>query len=154
MPVNPIPEGYHSVTAYLIVDGANAAIEFYKKAFGAVELVRMDGPGGRIAHAEVRIGDSPVMLADESPDYLARGPQYYKGSPVHLMIYTEDCDETFRRAVEAGATVSRPLKDQFYGDRSGTIVDPFGHMWTIATHKEDVSPEEMSRRMNAADGHE
>src|SRR5262245_21958441 len=146
MAVKPIPEGYHSVTPYLIVQGASEAIEFYKRAFGAVELFRMEGPDGRVGHAEIKIGDSPVMLADESPAHGARGPKTIGGSPVHLMIYIEDVDAVFPRAVEAGGTVVRPIQDQFYGDRSGTLDDPFGHQWTIATHKEDVPMEELQRR--------
>lgn len=146
MAVRPIPEGYHSVTPYLIVRGAAAAIEFYKKAFGATELFRMDGPGGKVGHAEIRIGNSPVMLADEHHEIGAVGPEVLGGSPVNLLIYVEDCDAVFTRALAEGAAETRPLKDQFYGDRSGTLTDPFGHSWTVATHKEDVSPEEMQRR--------
>jgi PhnB protein len=149
MSVKPIPDGYHSVTPYIIVDGAARAIDFYREAFGAEELFRMDAPGGRIGHAEIRIGESPVMLADEHPEYLAKAPGAYGGSPIHLMIYVEDCDAVFARAVAKGATVVRPVKDQFYGDRSGTITDPFGHQWTIATHKEDLSPGELERRAAA-----
>src|SRR3954447_13114919 len=149
MAVKPIPDGYHSVTPYLVVQGAAKALEFYKKAFGATELFRMPGPGGKIMHAEIRIGDSPVMLADEFPEMDARGPQTLGGTPVGLMIYCEDVDALFNQAVSAGAKVLRPVVDQFYGDRSGTVADPFGHKWTIATHKEDVSPEEMKRRMAA-----
>jgi PhnB protein len=146
MPVKAIPDGYHSVTPYLIVKGGAAAIDFYKKAFGATELFRMNAPDGRIGHAEVKIGDSPVMLADEYPEMQAKSPQTYGGTPVHLMIYVEDCDTMTSQAVAAGASLTRPVKDQFYGDRSGTISDPFGHQWTIATHKEDLSPEEIGRR--------
>jgi PhnB protein len=146
----PIPDGYHSVTPYLIVRGCARAIEFYKTAFGATELSRMEAPGGTIGHAEIKIGDSPVMLADENPDWGARGPDTFGGSPVQLMIYVEDCDSVFRRAVDAGATEVRPLQDQFYGDRSGMLKDPFGHSWTIATHKEDLSPEELQRRSERA----
>ena len=149
MAVKPIPEGYHTVTPYLVVQGAAKALEFYKKAFGATELVRMPGPGGKVMHAEIRIGDSPVMLADEFPEMDARGPQALGGTPVGLCIYVENVDALFDRAVTAGAKVLRPVVDQFYGDRSGTVADPFGHKWTIATHKEDVSPEEMKRRMAA-----
>lgn len=147
----PIPEGYYSVTPYLIVKGAAAAIEFYKKAFGAKELFRMKpGEDGRIGHAEIRIGNAPVMLADEFPEHGFRSPQSIGGSPVSLLLYVEDVDAVAARAVSAGATVLRPIKDQFYGDRSGTYSDPFGHTWTIATHKEDVSPEEMERRASEA----
>lgn len=150
MPVKPIPEGYHSVTPYLVIRGAAAAIDFYKKAFGAVELFRFPGPDGKIGHAEIKIGDSPIMLADEYPDMGYKGPQALGGSPVSLMIYLEDVDTVFNRAVEAGATVKEAVQDKFYGDRTGGITDPFGHIWHIATHKEDVSPEEMERRAKAA----
>jgi len=143
----PIPEGYHAVTPYLICKGAAQAIEFYKKALGAKELFRMDGPGGTIGHAELLIGDSHVMLADESPDGQWRSPQSVGGTPVTMMLYVQDVDATFRDALAAGAHVVRDVKDQFYGDRSGTIADPFGHVWTIGTHVEDVSPDEMARRM-------
>jgi PhnB protein len=148
MAVKPVPDGYHSVTPYLIVEGAARALDFYKKALGAEELVRMPGPGGRVAHAEVRIGNSMVMLADENAEIGARGPKSLGGSPVTLMVYVEDVDKVFARAVSAGATVERPVANQFYGDRTGGIVDPFGHKWYLATHVEDVSPEEMKRRMS------
>ncbi|MBN1205907.1 MAG: VOC family protein [Myxococcaceae bacterium] len=144
-----IPEGYHTVTPYLIVKGAARALEFYKKAFNAKELGRMEGPGGTIGHAEFQIGDSRIMIADESPDMGARSPETVGGSPVGLCLYVEDVDALFKQAVSAGAKEERPVKDQFYGDRSGTVRDPFGHQWTIATHKEDVPPEEMKRRMDA-----
>jgi PhnB protein len=150
MAVKPVPDGYHTVTPYLIMKDAARALEFYKAAFGAVELMRMPAPGGKIGHAEIRIGDSPVMLADEFPEMDARGPQSLGGSAVGLMLYVEDADAVFNRAVSAGATVQRPMKDQFYGDRSGTLVDPFGHVWTIGTHKEDVPPDEMKRRSEEA----
>jgi len=146
----PVPDGYHTATPYLIVKGATQAIEFYKKAFGATELMRMPQPGGKIGHAEIKIGDSPIMLADESPDVGARSPQSIGGSPVSIMLYVEDVDRIFSQAVEAGAKVKRPVADQFYGDRTGGIEDPFGHLWYIATHKEDVSPEEMRKRAAAA----
>lgn len=148
--VKPIPEGYHSVTPYLIVKGGARALEFYKKAFNAKELVRMDGPGGTIGHAEFQIGNSVIMMADESPDMGARSPETIGGSPVGLCIYTEDVDALFKQALAAGGKQERPVVDQFYGDRSGTLRDPFGHQWTVATHKEDVSPEEMERRMAKA----
>jgi PhnB protein len=146
----PIPDGYHTATPYLIVKGAAQAIEFYKKAFGATELMRMPQPGGKIGHAEIKIGDSPIMLADESPDVGAHSPQSIGGSPVSIMLYVEDVDRIFSQAVAAGAKVKRPVADQFYGDRTGGIEDPFGHLWYIATHKEDVSPEEMRKRAAAA----
>ena len=150
MSVKPIPEGYHSVTPYLIIRGAADAIEFYKKAFGAVELFRFPAPGGKIGHAEIKVGDSPIMLADEYPDMGYKGPQSIGGSPVSLMIYLEDVDSVFNRAVDAGATVKEAVQDKFYGDRTGTVIDPFGHIWHIATHKEDVSMDEMERRAKAA----
>ena len=144
MPVKPIPEGYHAVTPYLIIDGAAGAIDFYKKAFGATELFRMPDPSGkRIAHAEIKIGDSPIMLADESPTMGYRGPKSANGTPVSLMLYVNDVDAVIPRAVEQGAKILQPIKDQFYGDRNGTIQDPFGHVWTVGTHKKDVSSEEM-----------
>lgn len=148
MAVKPIPDGYHSITPYLIVDGAAKALEFYRQAFGAEETVRMPMPGGRIGHAEMRIGSSTIMLADENPEMGARSPRHHQGSPVSLMLYVEDVDKVFARAVAAGGTVYRPLANQFYGDRSGGVTDPFGHKWYIATHIEDVSPEEMKRRMS------
>jgi PhnB protein len=149
MPVKPIPEGYHSVTPYLIVRGAADAIEFYQKAFGAVELFRFPAAEGKIGHAEIKIGDSPIMMADEFPAMGYKGPQSIGGSPVSLMIYVEDVDTVFDRAVDAGATVKEALQDKFYGDRTGTVVDPFGHVWHLATHKEDVSMEEMQERIKA-----
>lgn len=149
MAVKPIPDGYHSVTPYLIVDSAARALDYYKKAFGAEELFRMDAPGGRIAHCEFQIGDSRLMMADENPSMNARGPKSIGGSPLHLMIYVEDVDRVFKNAIGAGGVETQPLKDQFYGDRSGSLSDPFGHHWTVATHKEEVSPDEMERRMKA-----
>ncbi len=146
MAVNPVPDGYHSLTPHLVIDGAARAIEFYKNAFGAVELFRMESPGGGIAHAEIRIGDSPVMLADDSPDQGGRDPKALGGTPVSLMIYVDDCDAVFRKAVTAGAAVREELADQFWGDRMGRIEDPFGHVWSIATHTEDLPPEETERR--------
>ena len=144
--VKPIPDGYHSLTPYLIIDGAAEAMEYYKNAFGAVELFRMEHEG-KIGHAEMRIGDSPLMLADEMPQY--KGPKALGGTPVSLMIYVEDVDNVYPQAIAAGGTEIKPLQDQFYGDRSGTLSDPFGHMWTIATHKEDVTPEEIEKRVAA-----
>jgi PhnB protein len=151
-PVKAIPEGYHAVTPYLICKGAAKAIEFYKAALGAKELFRFDGPGGSIAHAELLIGDSHVMLADESPDGAFRSPQSVGGTPVSIMLYVADADRTFRAAVAAGARALRDVKDQFYGDRSGTIEDPFGHVWTISTHVEDVPPDEIARRAASMGG--
>ena len=145
--VQAIPVGYHNITPYLMVRNAAAAIEFYKKAFNAVELMRFPGPGGKIMHAEVKIGDSPVMLAEEMPEEGHVGPQTLGGAGVSMMLYVEDVDTRFAQAVAAGATIKRPVQDQFYGDRTGTLVDPFGHVWSIGTHKEDVSMDEMQRRM-------
>jgi PhnB protein len=147
MAVKPIPEGYHTVTPYLVIKGAAAALEYYKKAFGARETVRMDGPGGTIGHAEMKIGDSNIMLADESPDMGHRGPKSVGGTPVSIVLYVEDVDAVFKRAVDAGGKSVRPVEDQFYGDRMGTLEDPFGHVWSIGTHIEDVAPDEMDRRM-------
>lgn len=147
MSTSPIPAGYHSLTPYLIVNGAAQAIEFYKTVFDAQELFRLQGGPGKIAHAELLIGDSHLMLADEFPEMEAHGPAHYGGSPLSLMVYVPDAEEAFFKALEAGASLKRPLADQFYGDRSGMVVDPFGHTWTIATHIEDVPPEEMTRRM-------
>ncbi len=147
--VKPVPEGYHSVTPYLIVDGAAAAIEFYKKAFGAIEMVRMPAPGGRVGHAEIKIGDSHVMLADEDLAMNARSPKSVGGSPISLLLYVENVDKTVERALAAGAKLERPVEDKFYGDRMGGIQDPFGHLWYVGTHIEDVSPEEMRRRSAA-----
>ena len=138
------------MTPYLIIRGAAEAIEFYKKAFGAVEKMRFPFPGGRIGHAEIQIGNSHVMLADEFPEMGAKSPQTIGGTAVGLAVYVEDVDTVFNRALAAGAKEERPLKNQFYGDRSGTLIDPFGHKWTVATHIEDVSPEEMARRMPEA----
>jgi PhnB protein len=146
MAVKPIPDGYPRVSPYLVVDGAQKAIEFYTTVLGATERMRIPGPDGRIGHAELRVGDSLIMLADEFPDMGAKGPSAYGGSPVSISVYVEDVDATFDKATGAGATVVRPLENQFYGDRSATFDDPFGHRWTIATHVEDVSPEEMGRR--------
>ena len=146
MPVSPIPEGYHSLTPYLIIRGAADALAYYAKAFGATELFRMPGPEGKIMHAEMQIGNSRFMLADEFPQMNALSPAHFGGTPVSLMIYIEDVDTVFARAIEAGGMEVRPVVDQFYGDRSGTLVDPFGHQWTISTHVEDVPPEEMEKR--------
>jgi PhnB protein len=150
MAVKPIPDGFATVTPYLVVEGAARALEFYKKAFGAEELFRFDAPGGKVGHAELRIGDSRLMIADEYPEMGFRGPKALGGTPVSLMVYVEDVDTAAKRAVDAGAKVLRPVANQFYGDRSGTFVDPFGHIWTIGTHKEDVPMDELQRRAAAA----
>jgi PhnB protein len=145
--VKPIPEGYSSVTPYLIVDDAAKAIQFYEKVFGAKELMRMPAPGDRIAHAELEIGDSRVMLSDENPEMNARSPRSVGGTPISLMLYVEEVDKTVDRAVASGAKLRRRVEDQFWGDRMGGIEDPFGHEWNVATHVEDVSPEEMQKRL-------
>jgi PhnB protein len=150
MAVKKIPEGYHAVTPYLAVKGAAAAIAFYEKAFDAKELFRAPAQGGTIAHAEIQIGDSKVMLSDQAPDMGAKSPQTLGGSPVSLMLYVEDVDATVKRAIDAGAKPTRPVENQFYGDRSGGLTDPFGHSWWVATHVEDVPPDELERRMKAA----
>ncbi|MHB8736810.1 MAG: VOC family protein [Terriglobales bacterium] len=147
--VKPVPDGYHTVTPYLIVDGAANAIEFYRRAFGATELFRLADPSGKVGHAEIKIGDSPIMLADEHPDMDIRGPLALGGSPVGILLYVADVDALTSQAIAAGAKVVRPLADQFYGDRSATLSDPFGHKWTIATHKEDVTHEEIQKRFKA-----
>jgi PhnB protein len=147
--VKPIPDGYHSATPYLIVRDGAKALDFYKQVFKAVEMHRFSGPDGKVGHAEIRIGDSVIMLADEHPQMGYVSPQSLGGSPVAIMLYVEDCDLVFNRALLAGATVKDSIKDKFYGDRSGSIADPFGHTWHIATHKEDVSPEEIDRRLKA-----
>jgi PhnB protein len=143
----PIPAGYHTATPYLFIKDAARAIEFYKQAFGAAEVMRMPMPNGKIVHAEIQIGDSRIMLADEFPEMGVRSPQSIGGSASLVVLYVEDVDAVTARAVAAGATIVKPLQDQFYGDRSATITDPFGHGWTVATHIEDVSPEELQRRM-------
>ena len=148
MAVSHIPEGYHSVTPYLIVDGAESAIRFYAEAFGAVEVVRMPMSEGKLAHAEVKIGNSHVMLADEFPDLGHLGPHKRGGPTASLMIYLQDVDAAFAKAVAAGAKEERAPADQFWGDRMGTLIDPFGHRWSLATHVEDVPEEEMQRRMS------
>ena len=148
--VKPIPDGHPAVSPYLIVNGAASALAFYGKAFGATERFRHSGPDGRIGHAEITIGDSVIMLADEHPEVGARGPGAYGGSPVMLHVYVEDVDAIARQAIAAGAKVVRPVQDQFYGDRSGSFEDPFGHVWHVATHVEDVSAEELSERAKRA----
>jgi len=148
--VKPIPEGYHSITPYLYERNAAAAIDFYKEVFGAVEVLRMPGPGGKIMHAEVNIGDSRVMLADENPQMNALGPLSVGGCGSSFYVYVEDVDSVVKKAEAAGATLTRSVKDQFYGDRSGSFTDPFGYSWSVATHIEDVSAEEVGRRATAA----
>jgi PhnB protein len=147
--VKPIPDGYHAVTPYLHVQGASAAIDFYKRAFGAVEIMRMTAEGGKIGHAELQIGDSRIMLADENPAIHAHSPKHFGGSPITLMLYCADVDKTVEKALSEGAKVTRPIENQFYGDRNGGIEDPFGYQWFVATHVEDVSNEEMERRTQA-----
>jgi PhnB protein len=147
--VHYIPQGYNSVTPYLVIKGASEAIEYYKNVFGATVVVRMDGPDGKVGHAELQIGDSRIMLADENPS-MGQGhasATTVGGSPVSLYVYVQDCDKVIDKAVAAKAKILKPVQDQFYGDRSGFIQDPFGHLWGIATHKEDVSGEEMEERM-------
>jgi PhnB protein len=146
MAVKPIPDGYHTVTPYLIVRDAARALDFYAKAFGAVELFRFPCPDGKIMHAEFKIGDSPIMLADEFPEMGAVSPQTRGGCTSSILLYVKDVDAMAKQAIAAGATVVRPVKDQFYGDRAGTFTDPFGHQWTISTHIEDVSSQEMQKR--------
>jgi PhnB protein len=148
--VNPIPKGYHSVTPYLTLNDAARALEFYKRAFGAQEVVRMDGPNGKIGHAEIKIGDSIVMLGDEMPGMVTRSPQSLGGTTSGVMLYVENADTVFNQAVAAGAQVESPLADMFWGDRYGRLKDPFGHSWSIATHIEDVAPAEMPKRMKDA----
>jgi PhnB protein len=150
MATQPIPEGYHTATPYLAVDDAAEAIEYYTKAFGAKERVRMETPDGKIGHAEIDIGDSLVMLSDPFPHASTRPPKELGGTSVSVFLYVEDVDAFVKRAVEAGATVTMEVADQFWGDRFGTITDPFGHVWSIATHVEDVPPEEMAERAKAA----
>jgi len=150
MAVKPIPEGFHSVTPYLTVDDAAAAIDFYKKAFGAKERERMEAPDGSIGHAELAIGDSVVMLSDPFPQGSTRSPKELGGTTGSIMMYVQDVDAVVARALDAGATLAMEVADQFWGDRFGTVTDPFGHVWSIATHIEDVPPEEMAERAKAA----
>lgn len=152
--VKPIPEGYHTATPYLIVSGAAKAIDFYKKAFGAVEKFRTAQPDGRVGHAEIQIGDSIIMMADEFPEMGARSAQSLGGSPVGILLYVDDVDQVFNQALAAGGKATRPLEDKFYGDRIGEVTDPFGHRWYVATHKEDVSPEEIRKRAAALSEHQ
>ena len=152
MAVKPIPEGFRTVTPHLSLNGCAEAIEFYKKAFGAEEACRMPGPGGKIMHAEIRIGDSVLMLADEFPDMGSRGAQTIGGTPVTVHLYVTDVDATFDRAVKAGAKATMPVADMFWGDRYGRLEDPFGHHWSVGTHKEDLTPEEIGKRAQKAFG--
>jgi PhnB protein len=147
--VKPIPEGYPQVAPYLAVDGASDAIDFYTEVLGATERMRMPGPDGRIGHAELELGDSLIMLADEFPDIGHRGPKALGGTPVTISVYVEDVDAVFEQALRAGATSLRPVENQFYGDRAGQFEDPFGHRWNVASHVEDVPPDEMARRAAA-----
>jgi PhnB protein len=152
MSAKPIPAGHRTVAPYLAVSGGVKALEFYKQAFGAAEVYKLVLPDGRLGHAEIRIGDSIVMLADEFPEYGGKSPKTLGGSPVSVHLYVEDVDGFVKQAVTAGATERKPVKDQFYGDRSGQLEDPFGHLWWVATHKEDVPPAEMQKRVNAMFG--
>ena len=152
MAAKAIPEGYHTATPYLIIKGAAQAIEFYKKVFGATEVMRFPMADGRVGHAEIKIGDSFLMMADEFPEMGYVSPKTLGGTPVSIMLYVDDADATFDRAVSAGAHAEQKMEDKFYGDRSGTVMDPFGHRWTISTHKEDISMEEMQRRAGAMAG--
>lgn len=147
--VRPVPESFHTATPYLIITNAARAIEFYKSVFAATDLTRLATPEGKVGHAEIQIGDSRLMLADEFPEWDARSPRTLGGSVVHILRYVQDVDAVVSRALGAGATLFKPVADQFYGDRTGSITDPFGQKWTIATHEEDVSPEEMKRRASA-----
>ena len=147
--VNPIPQGYHTATPYLTLDDCARAIDFYKKAFGATEIMRMATPNGKIGHAEIKIGDSPLMLADEMPGAANRSPKSLNGTTGSIFLYVTDVDAAFKKAVDAGAKADKPPADMFWGDRYGTLTDPFGQTWALATHKEDVAPEEMKKRMQA-----
>lgn len=148
--VKPVPKGYHTVTPSLIVSDAKQAIDFYRRAFGAEEIYRFETPDGKIAHAEIRIGDSIIWLADEMPGACCRSPQALGGTAVNITLYVEDADQLFQRATAAGATVRMPLQDMFWGDRYGEVTDPFGHSWSLSTHKEDVPPEEIRKRAEKA----
>jgi len=149
-PVRAIPEGFHTVTPHLVCAGAADALEFYKKAFGAVETGRMPGPGGKLMHAQMRIGDSPIMLADAFPDWGSNGPLALKGTPVVIHLYVNDADAVWQQAVDAGAKPLMPMADMFWGDRYGQVEDPFGHRWSIASHKRDMTPEQMQAEMQKA----
>ena len=147
--VKAIPEGYEGATPYLIIKGAANASEFYKKAFGATEIMRIPAPGGTVGHAEIKIGNAIIMLADEFPEMNHKSPQSFGGTPVSMMVYVQDVDTFIQRAVAAGAKALTPVENKFYGDRSGSLEDPFGHQWHFATHVEDVSPDEMAKRAAA-----
>lgn len=147
--VKAIPEGYEGATPYLIIKGAANALEFYKKAFGATEIMRISAPGGTVGHAEIKIRHAIIMLADEFPEMNCKSPEAYGGSPVSMMVYVADVDKFVKRAVDAGAKLVRPVENKFYGDRSGSLEDPFGHQWHFATHVEDVPPDEMAKRAEA-----
>ncbi len=150
MSVQPIPQGFHSVTPFLVVNDAAKAIDFYRRAFGAKEIMRMDGPDGKIGHAELKIGDSILMISDETPQTSVRSPRSLGGSTVNIFLYVDNVDTVFKQAESAGAKVNMPLENMFWGDRYGTLTDPFGHSWSVATHKEDVSSEEMKKRAQQA----
>jgi PhnB protein len=150
MSVQPIPQGFHSITPFLVVNDAAKAIDFYRRAFGAKEIMRNTGPDGKITHAEIRIGDSPLMLSDEMPQAGIRTPRSLGGSTVNIFLYVDNADTVFKQAESAGAKVEMPLENMFWGDRYGKLTDPFGHSWSVATHKEDVSPEEMKKRAQQA----
>jgi PhnB protein len=152
MGVKPVPPGHHTVTPYLAISNGVKALEFYKQAFGATEVYKLIMPDGRLGHGEIKIGDSIIMLADEFPEYGGKSPQTLGGSPVSVHLYVEDVDAFVKRAVAAGAKEAKPVKDQFYGDRSGQLEDPFGHLWWVATHKEDIPPAEMQKRVEAMFG--
>jgi PhnB protein len=152
MSVSPVPTGYHNLTPYLVVDGAAAALAWYTKAFNAREMMRLAAPGGKIGHAEIEIGDSRIMLADEAPAHNAKAPGAFGGSPISLHLYVPDVDAVVARATAAGATVKSPPENKFYGDRQGTVLDPFGHTWHLSTHIEDVTNTEIERRMRAMTG--
>jgi PhnB protein len=147
--VKPIPKGYHAITPYLVVSGGEAAIAYYKKAFGAKLTVKMPMPGGKVGHAEMKIGDSMIMLADEFHEAGFKSPHSYGGAAVTIVLYVTKCDVVFKKAVKLGGMIFKPMQDQFYGDRSGTLVDPFGHVWTICTHVKNVSAKEMKKAMAA-----
>jgi len=147
---SPIPEGFHSITPHLVCENAAEALAFYQRAFGAQEVGRMDGPGGKIMHAELRIGDSMLMLADAFPEYGSRGPRALQGTPVTIHMYVEDADAVWQQAVDAGATVEMPLEDAFWGDRYGQVIDPFGHRWSIATRQRDMTQQQIEEAMRSA----